>query len=310
MPDSTSRPNHDTFLENQLAHAFYHEFVFNRLPSRPTVPVLYHYTSADGLRGIVGDGAIRLTNSAYVNDQGELNYPMELAREVIHDFRKSALDERFDPVLNQLENHLKPFVDFRRWFVASLSTNGDLLSQWRAYCRNGGYSIGLRGSVLLAAATNAECELGEVLYDRGSQIRIIRAGLDDSLLYWQGALEAHADLNRDDFALQIGLSLVAAFTHAFTLFKSPAFSEECEWRLVSDETRRPRTFQFVERRGLLTPFVSIRITDGDLLPIERIFISPIGDLDLARHAAALLLKQSGYANATELVRLPSYRLRF
>ena len=46
-------------------------------------PVLYHYTSAEGLLGIVESGILRAGNFSYVNDASELTYGQELVTDVL-----------------------------------------------------------------------------------------------------------------------------------------------------------------------------------------------------------------------------------
>src|ERR687891_1650454 len=47
--------------------------------------VLYHYTTADGLLGIVGSTSFWMTSLRYMNDQSELQYARELVRAVLND---------------------------------------------------------------------------------------------------------------------------------------------------------------------------------------------------------------------------------
>jgi len=63
--------------------------------------------------------------------------------------------------------------------------------------------------------------------------------------------------------------------------------------------------------GLLTPFVKIRIENPEAkLPLDRVFVSPLGESQLAAHAAKLCLMAAKYPNAGEIVQPPDFTLRF
>lgn len=95
--------------------------------------IIYHYTSVEGLRGIVESNEIRLTNTAFVNDTTEC---------------KSLQNEKDLLVENEITN---PFVK-KQWesfikhadkkhdlYVVSFSKDSNSLDQFRAY---GNYCIG------------------------------------------------------------------------------------------------------------------------------------------------------------------------
>src|SRR5712691_4104174 len=53
---------------------------------------LFHYTSPDAFAKIVQRGAIWVSNTAYLNDQGELTYPISLARRVLRELWEREKD--------------------------------------------------------------------------------------------------------------------------------------------------------------------------------------------------------------------------
>lgn len=148
----------------------------NRLPDQATLlndsglpASVYHYTSAEGLLGIVGSGQLRATDLRYLNDTSELHYGLtemlrayeatsqaskqtftdqlaELYRiedwQPIGELGLSAFvnlpQERFGPVANAIVNSLEESIIIG---VACFCGEGDLLSQWRGY-GIGGYALG------------------------------------------------------------------------------------------------------------------------------------------------------------------------
>jgi hypothetical protein len=114
---------------------------------KPAQPI-FHYTSPKVVATIVANGDLWLSNAAYLNDQGELAYPARVATAVLADAWKKEKDDSIRELLRATSQSLVTHALFKSWFVASFSAHGNLLSQWRAYCRRGGYSIGFDGSSL------------------------------------------------------------------------------------------------------------------------------------------------------------------
>jgi hypothetical protein len=112
--------------------------------------MLYHYTTSDGLKGIMDANEIWATNFRYVNDLAEFIYANELLSDQIHVKLRSArrLSRAVLQAILDTPDMLVGAVDI---FIACFCVNGDLLSQWRAYGgRGGGYAVGL--------AANPDCK--------------------------------------------------------------------------------------------------------------------------------------------------------
>jgi hypothetical protein len=137
--------------------------------------VLYHYTTAQGLLGIVEGAALWATNADFLNDARELKY----GRQELYDALRKRADELSpeEPevagakysqaaVMRSAVDHLSPGGIFARRehhvvYVACFCEEGDLLSQWRGYGAPGGYAVGFRASDLrLAAPTEAGTRAG------------------------------------------------------------------------------------------------------------------------------------------------------
>ena len=103
---------------------------------------LYHYTTASGLLGILSPKnkdrqlLFWFTDTRYLNDSMEYIGGLKIAK-------KYLLDSNYfnsQVVVNALES-LNSFNG--RICVLSLSSEGNSLSQWRAYSEDGGYSLKL-----------------------------------------------------------------------------------------------------------------------------------------------------------------------
>src|SRR5690349_8458329 len=105
--------------------------------------ILYHYTDAAGLEGMLRNGNLWITDYRFLNDRSEVIHSKALARDVILE-RLGGATERH---LRKLYEDVLRFQDAEAAyvpFVFSLSEKRDDLSQWRGYARDGqGFTIGL-----------------------------------------------------------------------------------------------------------------------------------------------------------------------
>jgi len=128
--------------------------------------ILYHYTTQQGLLGILHSKAMWLSNLHYLNDTSEFIYSINLAKKYIEE--RIKLLERTgllspppalgsSPNHHNLYGHLDILDDFNAIpiYICSFSREGDQLGQWRGYCNNGsGFSIGFDYKKLRILAEN------------------------------------------------------------------------------------------------------------------------------------------------------------
>jgi len=137
--------------------------------------LVYHYTTAEGLKGIIENRCIWATNVNFLNDASEYHHGVEIVREEIKEYQvrpETLLATEIEPtaracwlaksiIAGNIEQGLKT-TDYSLWtFVASFFDSpapptedtandaGDILEQWRAYGRDSvGFSIGFDRSTL------------------------------------------------------------------------------------------------------------------------------------------------------------------
>jgi hypothetical protein len=113
-------------------------------------PILYHYTDAAGLIGILnpswpsemthpepGSALLRASDVRYMNDNRELRFGADLLAQRLREDAQANPDEMGD-VFGLLADRLSaglfaPDSRHRRAFAACFCADGDLLSQWRGY---------------------------------------------------------------------------------------------------------------------------------------------------------------------------------
>jgi hypothetical protein len=97
-----------------------------RLQAIPTPEILYHYTSADGLCGIVESRAVWASIIHFLNDAEEFQYAISIEQEL--------LKERGSAEASEVLSTFLDWITSANVCAFSLTAEGDLLSQWRAYC--------------------------------------------------------------------------------------------------------------------------------------------------------------------------------
>lgn len=104
--------------------------------------IYYHYTSLDTLWAVLESETLRATQACFSNDSEEVEKGKKLIAEVCNEICERQLcadTQKFVDYANRLERDGEEGVDC---YIVCFCKNGDKLSQWRAYCRNDGVSIG------------------------------------------------------------------------------------------------------------------------------------------------------------------------
>lgn len=196
-----------------------------------SVPILYHYTSIESMVAIFQSRRIRLSSASTMNDTSEGEWLLDRLLEIDTQERLAGRERSLD---EEKTRAMLLRLAFREGapqaYLASFSEKGDLLSQWRAYARDGeGVAIGFDpndGRLPVVDApphTNAgpalACTLNRVTYGSAHLV----AALDELI-----QATVPGGVNPEGFfGLQMQLSGLR------WLVKNPAFQEEHEWRIVN-----------------------------------------------------------------------------
>ena len=264
------------------------------LESEKALPdVVYHYTDASGLEGILKSRSMWATHALHLNDPQEIKYGWRLFEKILRDCLRAASGEKARFLDTCLQN-LPSVFEFERSLPASyfisLSANSDDLSQYRAYSDSGaGYCMGLNTGTLMGNlsfiqyAGGSLFEILPVVYDIETQ----RVSFDLILTDCWNLLEQVP--NKQPLFHSISLECIHAAMSLACRFKRPAFAPENEWRVVPspfggshaipvDPYIRTRV-----RSGYFVPFLELPITQGDdsTLAVVEIFIGPKLNHELA-----------------------------
>ena len=249
--------------------------------------VVYHYTDAAGLLGILQSESLWATDVRFLNDGEELAYAADsIVAELQH--RAEAIqsqsevegDERATTLLG-LADELSSHAAGRsgQVFVTCFCTNGDLLSQWRGYGRKEGYALGFDFEILRSTAAQHGGHLEQIDYGGEEKIRSV--------------VEEYATMRPVGHAGTVGYVLAQNLQPLLATVKNPAFKEEDEWRLVlTGPEGWPKEMKFRVGTGLgVVPYVEIEI---DRQALRTVAIGPGPNPELRRSGTQKLLTAGGW----------------
>lgn len=270
---------------------------------------LYHYTSAEGLVGILSSQSIWLTDLRYVNDMSELQYARKLVESRLVEIQKGALsDVQKEFVERFTRAGADPYGFGHSVFSASFCEKGNLLSQWRAYRGvGGGYALGFDFLHLLPTL-DRPCVLRKVIYEPADQAAQVD-GIINTFLQVIDA-ESRRQLGADFISgvlphiCQLFRAILGEYLFAF---KHPEFREEQEWRLVHAASNNPTmdrkpasdTPKFRCYAGNIVPYVHASFSKGieasrndvfgRAFPIVETIIGPTVSSELNSDSIKMLL---------------------
>lgn len=264
--------------------------------------ILYHYTSIETFKSILGTKKIRATRYDQMNDGGELQFGVS---QLLQSLRLRNVEKADEQYMQFLIREVEGFVDAAlRVYILSLSGAADALEQWRAYAPNGGVAIGFNSEevvkgFLIDITHNVDGFPAEnpVRPNPGNQL--MRCQYSDA----SGAFEQpdslvekfftpngyRAMFGRED---RIGVdifraSLSAAVYRFVSTVKHGAYRHEQEWRCVNvnlDSVAYPVQLSDKNRHFIELPFDACDY-------VKEVWLSPHGDTIGIRNAVEHL-KQS------------------
>ena len=273
--------------------------------------LLYHYTTLNGLLGIVRSRTLWATDIRYMNDSAELKHSADLIRQEVQEritrgsCKADLLGQFTDWISHRITNgHML--------FGASFRSHGNLLSQWRGYSAHGkGVSLGFSADHILRCAQRQQFQIGKCIYEPAIQRNLIRQVVD--------AVEAHVEkhvsgntsrqqlsvIYQDVFEnIEVDLLRIAA------IVKHPSFREEEEWRIVSpvfsDCSNSPVLFR--EANAMLVPYMEfdLQLETGCPLLLDHLYLGPTSNINIFMNSLEMFLKQNGIvpSRGIEYCRIP------
>ena len=257
---------------------------------------LYHYSSLDGLLGIVRTKSLWASNIYYFNDASEITYASDILKKVILELKVNG-DEHLGHFLDDFSNWLDTFRHtIHQFFVFSLTEEGNLLSQWRGYTPKGkGVSIGFEPRGLVRKIENQGLKIVKCIYDIPDQRGLAKELLERMIITfnnerhnfeskWYPPRENHREL-LEKFREKI--------LQIFSVIKNPSFCEEQEWRLISKYYAKYTIPEIKYREGIsmLVPYIEIAISpeNANEPMFHEVYMGPTPNHNLSHASLATFL---------------------
>jgi Protein of unknown function (DUF2971) len=259
--------------------------VTSKLNRKFTGELLYHYTDARALESILRNGEFWANDARFMNDPNEIYSFQDRVSEVLDSYQKDYPFEYQEPenTAGLYDHYIEQGIDSyllakgaalngiyqgivvkQRQHLAvcllCLSEKGDQLSQWRGYCPEGGYVLGLSSKEL-----KHHLLLPCIYKDEEEQKKIIKEIVDD-------CLSRVAEDTHPGKAQRIAFeSYGAALLLLSHIIKPQGFSEEAEWRLIFGmEQHTDMKLDFRPKGNVLTPFYRWKPEGG--IPLRKIIV--------------------------------------
>lgn len=269
-----------------------------RTNARPTR--LFHYTSQEGLIGIVTSNVLRATNILYLNDSSEFAYGLSRARWYLDDMAERRSPGVVSEFLRWGERllDLSALLPDRHFYAFCFCEKPDLLSQWRAYAdRGGGYALGIDTEDIGRAIVKQNLSFFPVEYGSGQNAELL--GHDIEALC--GALSRCAEQwpGHDETLVSAACEhLKLLFIFRLFWMKHPGFAEEREWRIFANfNTGDLSRVHFRPTHGTLVPYVELDLSypgGPEKLPIREVVHGPNAHPKLASQSLDWIFRKYGF----------------
>jgi len=232
----------------------------------------YHYTSSDGIFGIINSSQLHCSNVNFLNDPTEQNYFDSIINEAIT--KNSVCKNIYEILYNNLVEPciINPFENY----VISFCKNKDSLSMWSHYAKGNGYNLGFNIDSIIQRNINNFLSIKKVdlIYSKHDQItsleKYILSHKVNSEKYLQCEnIKKIAKNNNDKNSYELAnyeqdnylIDFSSGLLEMRLRFKHEAFINEEEVRLVvsQDETKHVTTSHKISSIGIIVEYVSLEL---------------------------------------------------
>ena len=286
--------------EAHLSHA---EVVSGAYSVEPEV--VFHYTDAAGLLGVLSTMTLWATDLRFLNDAQESIYARDLMMESVRSMdnpvrsKEHWAHEMGDHAAETFEKYqgfILDEMDSSEFgvYVTCFCESGDLLSQWRAYGSDHGYAIGFNVVKLREVVDELST------YPGAKGVNRVRYGIDAAKDVITMGLDSLSRFNLNHPGVKAHYAALEV-TSLLALMKHPGFAEEREWRLFAgwehyrrvapDQVTPIEPLKFRAAKMALIPYVELPIPRN---AIESIRVGPGNYVDVREAGVNRLLSRIGH----------------
>ena len=268
---------------------------------------IWHYTSAQGLKGILENHQLWFSDRRFLNDPTECNYLYKLIAKNKDMFKN--YNKNFYGLLQKIVNnfsifgcYIGGFIYIPQFvcFVASFSKSKDNLELWNYYTKSqhsAGYAIKVSAKNIIKSLDeqNYNYIYGEVIYDDKKQVNMIKELLDS---YEQMFIRMHGTDEEciivPEFLYE--LAYILEFYNIF--FKPKAYKNEQEYRFVvhcdgfGEDKNLNKKFRIFN--DIFIPYIELDLPSNY---VKEIMVSPSVDQNLLQDGLNLFKNSTIYKKA-------------
>ena len=257
-----------------------------KLPIQHTKKPIFHYTSPEGILGILNSKSLFATDLNYLNDKSEGIYGLSLLQKELNSLLngKDLLEPYILHEIKEAREDIKNNYLFHTYTI-SFSMNSDLLGMWNYYTKGNsirGYNIGFNVGKLLKNIhiivfneNDEKVDLvskeylhpvhGKVIYSYNRQIDILKNIIDELTQFYDEFIE-------NDYKMQtLAYFIVRKVLFVSVFFKDECFRQEQEYRIAFNATMiAGKEFQ---QKGV--PYKELfRVSNGNIVPYQKCEFAP------------------------------------
>ena len=275
--------------------------------------IIYHYSSPEGVKGILDSKALFATDMYYLNDASEGRYVISIIEENIENLCHDNSN-----FISQVKHEIEMLKE-EKWeemlhnYTISFSLDGDSLEMWNYYTKGNsiqGYNIGFDSRMLSETASieildddgkiierdekkHLSMLAGKVIYNEEEQIQILYRIFD-------AFYKLYPQNTENEFGKLVARYVVQKAVQVGKFFKSPKFAVEKEYRvlfstyLLNDQKSAiqgiPHQEFYRVHEGCFVPYQKVIFS---IASIKEITFSPSLHNEMTEAGLKRMMKQKG-----------------
>ena len=279
-------------MVSDLYDEFMQELRNRKLNNRKS---FFHYTSGEGLNGILKNKKIWFSHTKFLNDEQERRYTYKILIDEINKMPKSDFNEsliKYYDENSDAKNNVNTNYFEHEYYLACFSNNKDSLSLWNYYTKNEnsvGFNIEFDKDALISALNLSPMDVhGQVIYEEKEQRKLIK----NILIKYNEEFKKIDKNNISAIAnICVDISLLISFYSLF--FKHPAFKHEEEYRIAIGKNKIYNNHKCLFRayKNLFIPYFEREFPSSS---IKSITISPTQKQKITKESLNLMLNEMNY----------------
>lgn len=274
---------------------------------------LYHYTTAEGIRGIVESREFIATKSDFLNDKLEFQYAVEVMERLIEKYIVNVdLRKQFSAKL-QVEIERLGIIssacssadeDEMSFYVVAFSKQQNNSLLWAEFTDFRGYCLEFDYEKIVEGFQERVFLHGTVIYDEAEQMNVLLESLlscmrnlvDEGAKDLEGFFEEDAIPSEDSLDKLVEQMAVVCSVYAM-FFKKSFFEGEEEYRFIFPPRKheqgedRPK-FRLLDQ--IFLPYIMVRLKgEKEDLPLQSVMVGAKNNSDIAVRGMKYFLKTQG-----------------